>query len=262
MRAMPRNPSSSGTAGAVPLHITSSSRRAHSGASHAEASCVRDETNRIYAESQVGYNVTPVARMRDCQCTATTNTSLPLGPNCRDSVQMTHSDVLLLQFKTDGERVFHSKQPASPHHSEQPQYQVTNIIVYHYTPCPYQFFLLAFHWHSFSLASHYAQGMRHSSALPSPLMNTWLRSDNSKEQAPLFSGTSSSKTHKGSQLHLSPEQPQPPLAQRPSRAVIPKMSPPEAHAIVQNMTRELMLSHARDGSSVAATLQVMKCDVV
>ena len=115
---------------------------------------------------------------------------------------------------------------------------------------------------TFSLASHCAQGMRHSSALPSPLMNTWLRSDNSKEQAPLFSGTSSSKTHKGSQLHLSPEQPQPPLAQRPSRAVIPKMSTPEAHAIVQNMTRELMLSHARDGSSVAATLQVVKCDVV
>ena len=109
---------------------------------------------------------------------------------------------------------------------------------------------------TFSLAPHNAQGMCHCSALPSPLMNTWLTSDSSKGQQPL----SSSKAYKDSQLQLSPEQPQPP--QRPPRAVIPKMSSHEAQSIVQNMSRELMMSHARASSSVAATLQVMKCDVV
>ena len=112
-----RNPSSSGTARTVPLHTTSSSRQAHSGASHAAASSLRHETNRIYAESQVQHAC----------ATAPTNTSLPLGPNCCGLVHLTHSHVLLLQFKTDGERVFHSREPASPHHPEQPQYQVPII---------------------------------------------------------------------------------------------------------------------------------------
>ena len=92
--------------------------------------------------------------------------------------------------------------------------------------------------------------------MPSPLIDTWPESTattgiNTKECG---------KTNMATRSNSTPVQKQ--LQQRPQRASAPKLSEHEAHALVECMSSDLMMSHALSSASVAARSQVpVLCDV-
>jgi hypothetical protein len=91
--------------------------------------------------------------------------------------------------------------------------------------------------------------------MPSPLMDTWAESATTSGMGVKELVTTSGGTNKATRLNYTPGQQQ--LQQRPPRAFVPKISEHEAHALVENMSSDLMMSHALSSASVAAASQVL-----
>lgn len=112
---------------------------------------------------------------------------------------------------------------------------------------------------------HPSQDLRHSSVMPSPLIDTW---EHTKGQVVPMEGTkgqvgTTSGEDKVHRTRLAVEQPHLQQQQRPAKSRIPppQMSPHEANSIVHRMSSDLMISYAQTSSSLAALLQVHLHDV-
>jgi len=127
-------------------------------------------------------------------------------------------------------------------------------------PCP----------HGTGIIPHAAlwQGLRHSSVVPSPLVDTWAESF-SKGQVGANGHVPVDRKvggEKGVSFRFDQGKQQQPQQQQPQQRQqrqqqhhhppIPQMSRAEAHTIAQNMSRDLMMSHAHTSASLAAQLQV------
>lgn len=109
------------------------------------------------------------------------------------------------------------------------------------------------------------QDLRHSSVMPSPLIDTW---EHTKGQVVPMEGTkgqvgTTSGEDKVHRTRLAVEQPHLQQQQRPAKSRIPppQMSPHEANSIVHRMSSDLMISYAQTSSSLAALLQAERAEL-